>query len=440
MLADAEAGRFDVVVVHKLDRFARNLRVTLETLDRLERAGVGFVSITENMDFSTPMGRVVLTTMGGFAQFYSDNLSTETKKGKRERKAQGLYNGLLPFGVTKGRGLAILDRAIRRVPHPGIVRCIGLRAGGRRQDRPRDRQALNAAGLPHDRQPRRQPLHQGHRPPHPHNRFYLGRAAGRTGRLAPGTARGARSTQRSLRRRSAREQANTRRPLRLASDASPWALSGLATCSCGASMRAYGRSNGKRRVQCVGRTERGACDEPSFFAHIVEDQIGDAARDGSSFLPASRSAPLQRHGGARKAARSTSSPSGSGIDAKAGPAEASSTSRATSTSGEYREQKAAVAAALAALPKIKEIPTRPSASRLVGFLADLPSAWQVATPAERNKLARQLFVERDRGKQNGRGGGATAGTAPFFETLSCQVPDEMTRWRKRRDSNPRSQP
>ena len=41
MLADAEAGLIDVVVVHKLDRFARNLRVILETLDRLERGSCG---------------------------------------------------------------------------------------------------------------------------------------------------------------------------------------------------------------------------------------------------------------------------------------------------------------------------------------------------------------------------------------------------------------
>ena len=39
LLADAEAGRFDVVVVHKLDRFSRNLLVTLDTLQRLERRG-----------------------------------------------------------------------------------------------------------------------------------------------------------------------------------------------------------------------------------------------------------------------------------------------------------------------------------------------------------------------------------------------------------------
>src|ERR671913_1009582 len=101
MLADAETGMIDVVVVHKLDRFARNLRVTLETLERLERSGVGFVSISEQMDFTTPIGKVILATLAAFAQYYSDNLATEVRKGKGERKKQGLYNGLLPFGVKK---------------------------------------------------------------------------------------------------------------------------------------------------------------------------------------------------------------------------------------------------------------------------------------------------------------------------------------------------
>ena len=53
------------------------------------------------MDFTTPIGKVILATLAAFAQYYSDNLATETKKGKAERKAQGLYNGLLPFGVKK---------------------------------------------------------------------------------------------------------------------------------------------------------------------------------------------------------------------------------------------------------------------------------------------------------------------------------------------------
>jgi site-specific DNA recombinase len=102
MVADALAGQFDVLVVHKLDRFARNLRITLEYFDKLSKAEVSFVSISENMDFSTPWGRLALTLLGGLAQFYSDNLSQETKKGWAERKEQGLYAGLLPFGAAKG--------------------------------------------------------------------------------------------------------------------------------------------------------------------------------------------------------------------------------------------------------------------------------------------------------------------------------------------------
>ncbi|MGI8405728.1 MAG: recombinase family protein, partial [Thermomicrobiales bacterium] len=100
MLKDAEAGVIDVVIVHKLDRFAHNLVVTIETLQRLEQAGVSFVSISEQMDFSTPIGKMTLSMLASLAQYYSDNLSWETKKGKAERKRQGLYNGLLPFGVT----------------------------------------------------------------------------------------------------------------------------------------------------------------------------------------------------------------------------------------------------------------------------------------------------------------------------------------------------
>jgi site-specific DNA recombinase len=56
MLADAEAGAFDALVVHKLDRFARSVIVALETLHDFEDLGIGFVSITEQLDFTTPIG------------------------------------------------------------------------------------------------------------------------------------------------------------------------------------------------------------------------------------------------------------------------------------------------------------------------------------------------------------------------------------------------
>jgi len=142
LLVDAEAGLIDVVVVHKLDRFARNLRVTLETLERLERVRVGFVSISEQMDFTTPIGKVVLSTLAAFAQFYSDNLSAETKKGKAERKAQGLFNGVLPFGLkTNPDGIPVPDPET----YSGLLLAFRLAAEGKS-----DREvatALNADGF-----------------------------------------------------------------------------------------------------------------------------------------------------------------------------------------------------------------------------------------------------------------------------------------------------
>ena len=83
---------------------------TPSTDSRLGSSGVGFVSIAENMDCSTPAGQLMLTMLVGMAQFYSDNLSWETKKGEGERKARGPSNGLLPFGTVKGpNGVPVLD-------------------------------------------------------------------------------------------------------------------------------------------------------------------------------------------------------------------------------------------------------------------------------------------------------------------------------------------
>lgn len=101
-IEDALAHKYDVLIVHKLDRFARNVRITLEYLDKLENVGVGFVSITEQMDFSTPIGRVILANLAAFGQYYSDNLSAEVKKGLGERAKQGLWVGPVPFGYIKG--------------------------------------------------------------------------------------------------------------------------------------------------------------------------------------------------------------------------------------------------------------------------------------------------------------------------------------------------
>ncbi len=65
MMFDATNKFFDVILVHKLDRFSRNLRVTLECFEQLSGSGTSFISLSENMDFSTPWGRLALTLLGG---------------------------------------------------------------------------------------------------------------------------------------------------------------------------------------------------------------------------------------------------------------------------------------------------------------------------------------------------------------------------------------
>ena len=98
LLEDAARGQFDVVVVHTLDRWARNLKVLLETVSVLRQHGVGLVSITENLDWSTPEGRLVARTVGSFSEFFSDMLGAHVKKGISERAHLGLHLGGIPFG------------------------------------------------------------------------------------------------------------------------------------------------------------------------------------------------------------------------------------------------------------------------------------------------------------------------------------------------------
>ena len=85
VLEDASKRKFDNVVVHTLDRWSRNLRVTLESLKTLAENDVGLVSITENIDYSTAQGKLFTQMLGSFAEYFSESLSTHVKKGQSER-------------------------------------------------------------------------------------------------------------------------------------------------------------------------------------------------------------------------------------------------------------------------------------------------------------------------------------------------------------------
>ena len=101
LLNHAEQGEFDVVIVHTLDRWARNMRVHVEALQTLSDADVGFVSVTEDIDFSTPIGRVIISVLAAFAELFSAQLGAHVAKSVRQRAEEGFQNGSIPFGYRK---------------------------------------------------------------------------------------------------------------------------------------------------------------------------------------------------------------------------------------------------------------------------------------------------------------------------------------------------
>ena len=72
LLQDAKAGQFDIVVVHMIDRWARNMMVQSHALQLLGEYNVGFASVMEDFDRTTPSGKLMLSTMGAYAEFCSD--------------------------------------------------------------------------------------------------------------------------------------------------------------------------------------------------------------------------------------------------------------------------------------------------------------------------------------------------------------------------------
>lgn len=137
MMAAARAGFFDVVVVHKLDRFSRSLKDTLNHIGRLYDWGVSFVSVQEQFDFTTPHGRLQMHILAAIAQWYSDNLGQEIEKGLAERARQGYWLGDLATGYCRGLCASCRDECPRArgedlgngriaIPHPQDSQAIRL--------------------------------------------------------------------------------------------------------------------------------------------------------------------------------------------------------------------------------------------------------------------------------------------------------------------------
>ena len=128
MMADAHRRRFDAVVVWKFDRFARSVSHLLRALETFKALGIEFVSLSEQMDTSTPTGKMVFTVLGAVAELERSLIAERVRAGLRNARAKGKKLGKAP----ESRGLRQNSRptAHRRVLGEGRAGTRGGRGDG----------------------------------------------------------------------------------------------------------------------------------------------------------------------------------------------------------------------------------------------------------------------------------------------------------------------
>ena len=104
----------DTLVVWRLDRLGRSMTHLLVTVGKLEAEGIGFRSLTENIDTTTPTGRLVFHIFGALGQFERDLIRERTNAGLRAAAARGRKGGR-PKVVTDdklSRARAYIDQGL----------------------------------------------------------------------------------------------------------------------------------------------------------------------------------------------------------------------------------------------------------------------------------------------------------------------------------------
>lgn len=91
----------DTVFIHDFSRLARSTKDLLEIVELLEKKKVGLVSNKENVDSSTPSGKLMLTMIGAIAEFERANLLERQREGIAIAKRQGKYRGRQPKKIDK---------------------------------------------------------------------------------------------------------------------------------------------------------------------------------------------------------------------------------------------------------------------------------------------------------------------------------------------------
>jgi DNA invertase Pin-like site-specific DNA recombinase len=107
LIADAHRRRFDTVVVWKFDRFARSVSHLLRALETFKALGIDFVSLSEQVDTSTPTGKMVFTVLGAVAELERSLIAERVRAGIRNARAKGKTLGRPKVAVDASRIAAL---------------------------------------------------------------------------------------------------------------------------------------------------------------------------------------------------------------------------------------------------------------------------------------------------------------------------------------------
>ena len=117
LLDDVGAGKIDVIVVYKVDRLTRSLADFAKLVELFDKHGVSFVSVTQQFNTTTSMGRLTLNVLLSFAQFEREVTSERIRDKIAASKRKGLWvGGMVPLGYdTKDRKISVNEAEAERV-------------------------------------------------------------------------------------------------------------------------------------------------------------------------------------------------------------------------------------------------------------------------------------------------------------------------------------
>ena len=126
LMADASKRRFDVVCVWKFDRFARSVSHLLRALEQFNALGIAFVSLSEQMDTTTPTGKMVFTVLGAVAELERSLIAERVRAGLRNARAKGKRLGRPRVDVDTAK---VAKLRASGLSWPKIAKQLGIGVG-----------------------------------------------------------------------------------------------------------------------------------------------------------------------------------------------------------------------------------------------------------------------------------------------------------------------